>query len=122
MSLIGSLYNEKTSSKRNTSLVRQEPLQKIASDPLAPVAGCSGQGSQGRQSQRLTHKVILQDRSRSARLASFPTVGIVEAHDIVLAEIGAGLHLDDFERRLAWIRQPMRDAQWDVGRLIFRQQ
>src|ERR1700712_1452811 len=45
-------------------------------------------------------------------------IGILEADDVVLAEIGTGLHLDDLERQLPRVRQAVRLAQRDVGALV----
>src|SRR6185437_16937502 len=45
-------------------------------------------------------------------------VRVLEADDIVFAEIAAGLHLDEVERDLAGILEAMRRAQRDVGRLV----
>src|SRR5262249_49367960 len=47
-----------------------------------------------------------------------PSVDVVEAHDIVLAEIAADLHLDQFERDLAGIGEPMNAADRDIDRLV----
>ena len=49
-------------------------------------------------------------------------VRIFKAHDIILAEVSAGLYLNDFQRHFAGILQPMARAQRYVGRLVFRQQ
>ena len=46
-------------------------------------------------------------------------VDVVEAHDVVLAEIAADLHLDQFERDLAGIGEPMNAADRDVDRFVF---
>jgi len=42
--------------------------------------------------------------------ASIPRVAILIAHDIVFAEIAAGLHLDHLDRDFPWIFQTMRRA------------
>ena len=54
--------------------------------------------------------------ARIARLTA--AIDIIEADDIVLAQIAPRLHLDQFERDLAGIGQPMDGAQGDVGRFI----
>src|SRR5262249_976938 len=46
-------------------------------------------------------------------------VNIVEAHDVVLAEIAADLHLDQFERDLARIGEPMNAADRDIDGFVF---
>src|SRR5258708_39259644 len=48
-----------------------------------------------------------------------PAVGVLEADDVVFAEIGAGLNLDDLQRQLARILQAVLGAGRDVGRLVF---
>src|SRR5438477_7595092 len=53
---------------------------------------------------------------------SVPPVGVLEAHDVVLAEIGARLHLDEMERDLAGILQPVADAERNIGRLVLVEQ
>src|ERR1700722_18773490 len=50
---------------------------------------------------------------------SLPSVGVVEAHDVVFAEIGAGLHLDHLQRHLAWVLETVSSAKRDIGRLVF---
>jgi hypothetical protein len=45
-------------------------------------------------------------------------VNVVEPDDIIFTEIAAGLHLDQFERNLSQICQPMDSADWNVGRLV----
>ena len=47
-----------------------------------------------------------------------PSVDVVEAHDVVLAEIAADLHLDQFERDLAGIGEPMDAADRDIDRFV----
>src|SRR6516165_12174294 len=46
-------------------------------------------------------------------------VNIVEAHDVVLAEIAADLHLDQFERDLAGIGEPMNAPDRDIDGFVF---
>src|SRR5262245_49098786 len=53
-----------------------------------------------------------------ALLLSTP-VNIVEAHDVVLAEIAADLHLDQLERDLARIGEPMNAPDRDIDRFVF---
>src|SRR4051812_25439303 len=48
-------------------------------------------------------------------------IGVLEADDVVLAEVGAGLHLDDLERQLARVREAVRLAERDVGALVLGQ-
>lgn len=48
-------------------------------------------------------------------LASRTAVGVVEAHDIVLSKIGAGLNLDHLQRQFARVLQPMPRAYGNVG-------
>ena len=42
-------------------------------------------------------------------------VGVLEAHDVVLAEVTARLHLDDLERHLARVGEAVCVAERDVG-------
>ena len=44
-------------------------------------------------------------------MAFSTAVNVVETLNVVLAEIAADLHLDQFERNLARIGQTMREAQ-----------
>src|SRR5258706_1447493 len=48
-------------------------------------------------------------------------IHIVDAHDVVLAEIAVGLHLDDLERHLPGVFEPMENADADVERLVLAQ-
>ena len=50
-----------------------------------------------------------------------PSVHVFEAHDIVFAEIGAALDLDEFERHFARVGEPVVGSGRNVGRLIFLQ-
>ncbi len=43
---------------------------------------------------------------------------ILDADDVVLAEIAAGLNLDQFQQNLAGIFQPMDRADRDMDRLV----
>ena len=52
---------------------------------------------------------------------SASAVGILEPHDIVLAEIGAGLHLDQRQRDQAGILQPVHAAQRQIDALVLAQ-
>src|SRR5471030_3204104 len=58
----------------------------------------------------------------SAAAASGALVDVLEAHDVVLAQVAAGLHFDQVQRHLAGIFQPVVHADRDIGRLVFRQQ
>jgi hypothetical protein len=46
-------------------------------------------------------------------------IDIVETHDVVFAEIGADLHLDQFERDLSGIGEPVRAADRNIDRVVF---
>ena len=46
-------------------------------------------------------------------------VTVLEADDVVFAEIAAGLHFDQLQRLAADILQPVLGAQRDEGRFIF---
>ena len=53
-----------------------------------------------------------------ARLQLFASIDVVEAHDVVLAEIAADLHLDQFERHLPGIAEPMNAADRDINGFV----
>src|ERR1700730_3934686 len=55
------------------------------------------------------------------RARSLPAVMVLEADDVVVVEIAAGLHLDDGERDLARVFHPLPRAERDVGRLVLGQ-
>src|SRR4029078_10423282 len=42
----------------------------------------------------------------------------LDPHDVILAEIAAGLHLDQFQRNPAAVGEPMNSADRDVDRLV----
>ena len=46
-------------------------------------------------------------------------IDVVQPHDVVLAEVAADLHLDQFERNLAGIGKPMNAPDGDIDRLVF---
>ena len=48
-------------------------------------------------------------------------VNIVEAHDIVLAEVITRLYFDNIEDLVAGIFEIMRGSQWYENRLVFMQ-
>jgi hypothetical protein len=50
------------------------------------------------------------------------SVGVFESNDVILAEVAARLHLDDFERDLSGVLQAVFDAERDVGRLVLAEQ
>ena len=47
------------------------------------------------------------------------SVDVVEAHDVVLSDIAADLHLDQFERDLAGIGEPVNAFDWDINGFVF---
>ena len=49
-------------------------------------------------------------------------VAVLEAHDVVLAEVAARLHLDELERQLARVLQPVLRPDRDVRRFVLRQE
>src|SRR6202167_5486852 len=53
-----------------------------------------------------------------AAITSFTVVDVVDSDDIVLAEIAAGLNLDQLHVDLAWIGEPVRRANRQVDRFI----
>lgn len=54
--------------------------------------------------------------------ASRPSVLVLETHNIVLAQVGAGLHFNQFKLDDTRILQGMNLADGDVGGLVFRDQ
>ena len=54
-------------------------------------------------------------------LVSVSLIAVLEADDIVLAEIAARLNLDQEERRLAGVLQPVFGADGDVRGLVLRE-
>lgn len=63
--------------------------------------------------------VLLKTRRGRGSAAA---VGVIEASDVVLAEIGAGLHLDDFQGNLAGIFQAVPRADGNEGGLVLGDQ
>lgn len=51
-----------------------------------------------------------------------PVVTVFESNDIILAEIAAGLHFDDFQRDVAKVFQTVFHSYRDVGGLVFGEQ
>ena len=74
--------------------------------PAQPQAGADALRQRPRQCQRRG--------PTDERLSA--SVDVVEAHDVVLAEIAADLHLDQLERDLAGIGEPMNAADRDIDR------
>ena len=57
----------------------------------------------------------------SRRTPSASSIAILEPHDVVLPEIAARLHLDQVQRHLAGILEPVLRADRDVRRLVLGQ-
>src|SRR6185437_2622254 len=53
---------------------------------------------------------------------SLAAVVILQPHDVVFAQVGPRLHLDDMEWDLPGVLDPMLDPDGDIGRLIFLEQ
>src|ERR1700758_3166976 len=67
-------------------------------------------------------RLALEDGSSSESEGSFfthPTICVLEPHDIVLAQIRARLHLDEFQRDLSQVAQPVGCAEGNIRGLIF---
>src|SRR5262249_29336142 len=58
-----------------------------------------------------------QVRAQVTNLAA--DVDVVETYDVAVAEVAADLHLDQLERNLAGIGEPMNAADRDIDRLVF---
>src|SRR5690606_34728776 len=61
-------------------------------------------------------------RGEAGRAPSGATVDVVQPHDVVLAEVAAGLHLDQLQRHLARVAQAVHAAERDVGALVLAEQ
>src|SRR5262249_30594036 len=46
---------------------------------------------------------------------------VLEADNIIFAEVAAGLYLDDMQRDFADVFEPVQGAERDIGRLVFGQ-
>lgn len=46
-------------------------------------------------------------------------VDVFITHDVILSEVGAGLHFDEVQRDFPRVFQPVYRAKWDVHGLIF---
>src|ERR1700722_10614105 len=53
-----------------------------------------------------------------AAITSFTVIDVVDSDDVVLAEIAAGLNLDQLDVDLAWIGEPVRRANRQVDRFV----
>src|SRR5690349_21809462 len=60
-------------------------------------------------------------RRAVALRTSVASIRVVEAHDVVFAEIAARLHLDDLERHLARVLQAMPHAERNERRFVLAQ-
>src|ERR1700716_4356204 len=58
----------------------------------------------------------------AANAVSDPVIDVLHANDIVLAEIGAGLDLDEIERDFSRIFETVHAAQRNKNRLVLAQQ
>ena len=48
-----------------------------------------------------------------------PVVSVIESHDIVLSQVGAGLDFDNLQRDAAGIFQAVLLANWHMRRIVF---
>ena len=55
-------------------------------------------------------------------MRSRPPVPVLQAHDVVLAQVAAHLHLDQLQRNAARVLQRVHCAYWQVDRLVLGQQ
>ena len=53
-----------------------------------------------------------------AAITSFTVIDVVDSDDVVLAEIAAGLNLDQLHVDLAWIGEAVRRANRQVDRFV----
>src|ERR1700723_92428 len=53
-----------------------------------------------------------------AAIALFTVIDVVDSDDVILAEITAGLNLDQLDVDLAWIGEPVRRANRQVDRFV----
>src|SRR3954451_19651595 len=77
----------------------------------------SGQQT-GNQSHSSPLEYALVRHGRLTRTA----ILVVEPDDVVFAQIGAGLHLDDLKRNATRVLETMRYTVWDIRRLVFAKQ
>src|SRR5690554_864360 len=61
-------------------------------------------------------------RDVPACLESAAAIGVLEPHDVVLAQITTGLHFDDFERDLAGVGEAVAFAYRDEGGFVLGEQ
>src|SRR5271170_6706813 len=54
-----------------------------------------------------------------AAITSFTVIDVVDSDDVILAEIAAGLNLDQLHVDLTWIGEPVRRANRQIDRLVF---
>src|SRR6478735_2309456 len=75
-----------------------------------------------RNAARIFSRKSFMFRFASSDELGCAAVSVLEADDVVFAEVAAGLDFDDFERNRAGVAQAVRFAQRNVGRLILGQQ
>src|SRR5436309_5651767 len=63
---------------------------------------------------------VLRDSGTQSRLETRlrALIVILDADDVILAEITSGLNLDQLQQNLAWIFQPVSGADRDVNRFV----
>ena len=59
------------------------------------------------------------DSSMRAHKRRGPAIGIIKTDDVILAQVSARLHFDDFQRLSTCIAQTMFVSWGDVSRFVF---
>jgi hypothetical protein len=67
-------------------------------------------------------RVLADGLNCAANATSDPVIDILHANDVVLAQISAGLDLDQIERDFSRIFEMVHAAQRDKNRLVLAQQ
>src|SRR5256714_1916830 len=88
--------------------------------------------SSPRYSSRLSPSMRMGTTLRRATAPTIPhmsvswcgdaLIDVLDSHDVVLAEVGSGLHLDDLQRHLAGVLEAVQLADRDVERPGLREQ
>src|SRR6202007_2523580 len=112
------------SSSRTGARVRNGPSDRERRNRLISIARLSPTFSaSGETPSRISlawMRLFLQpsEATPRGRRSLRATVVVLDADDVVLAEIAAGLHLDQLQHDLAGIVQPVHRAHRDINRLV----
>src|SRR5258708_34244111 len=106
-----------------------ERLRRRGSAARSPSRGAQGLAAFDRRKRRGGARLVEPELGLHPRVGrkspggrilkdSGPAILVVKPHDVVLAKIGPALNLDELERHLSGIGQPMLRSRRNVGRLI----